>query len=385
MDDLLAPLLTTPTWQDAQRMATDLCAAGNTDALAEAIHHALTPALTLTTALPSDEAAADTRRRLLDLAVVVADDVSTTDLAATLWLDIARGRSRAMAFEAAARAFAYEPDRTETLELITDLARRENTSESDGSRSWLRRLAREGVLTRNAIERFEAALEPPEPRTPDDDLWHRMLQAADDQARSLVEELEKDGRLDAARQLVLARWESVHLRAPEGGRFYGVLEAMVAKVPPGRERGELLCLTARVGLSADGDTPSKLALLTRSIEDAPDFEPAYELLEEIFTESPEMADEFTIARVPTVIGRTIVEAKFDKHVPLGRFMINPQYLFAGVGRFECNVALFRRIRSNSQAKFVPSPEGAARRRRRDNRGEIAGQSHCSRQSEGEPA
>jgi len=154
----------------------------------------------------------------------------------------------------------------------------------------------EGVLGRDAFERFEATLERPGPRTADDDLWSRMMQAAGDEADALVEELEKDGRLDATRRLVVARWDGVDLLAPEGRRFYGVLRPMIAKMPRSPARGELLFIAARVGLVADGDQPLHLALLLRALEDAPDHEPAYELLEEIFSESPELVDDDAIER-----------------------------------------------------------------------------------------
>ena len=51
-----------------------------------------------------------------------------------------------------------------------------------------------------------------------------------------------------------------------------------------------------MGLVADGDQPLHLALLLRALEDAPDHEPAYELLEEIFSESPELVDDDAIER-----------------------------------------------------------------------------------------
>jgi len=230
MDDLLSPLLAAPSGLDAQEIAKKLCEAGNTDALAEAIHRAL--------ALAGTDS--DMRGRLLDLAVVVADEVSTYDLAATMWLDVARGRTHSWAFEAVARAFAYVPEREESLDVAAEIARREDLREALGALSWLRRLVHEGVLGREALERFEAALERPGPRTADDDLWSRMLQAAGDEADALVEELEKDGRLDATRRLVVARWDGVDLLAPEGRRFYGVLRPMIAKMPRSPARGELL-------------------------------------------------------------------------------------------------------------------------------------------------
>jgi len=165
MDDLLGALLAAPSGLDAQQLAKDLCAAGGTDALADALH---------------------------------------------------------------------------------------------------RRLVRDGILGRDAFERFEAALDPPAPRTPDDDLWDRVLQAAGDEAAALIEELASDGRLDGARRLVVTRWEGVDCYAPEGRRFYGVLRAMVKRMPPGRERGELLFLSARVGCAADGDVPTQPGCRTRS-------------------------------------------------------------------------------------------------------------------------
>ena len=148
----------------------------------------------------------------------------------------------------------------------------------------------------DAFERFEAALERPGPRTPDDDLWDRMLQAAGDDAAALVEELEKDGRFDAARRFGVARWDGIDLLAPEGRRSYGLLHPMIAKMPRGPARGEVLFIAARAGLIADGDQPLHLALLLRALEDAPHLEPAYELLEEIFSESPELVDDDAIDR-----------------------------------------------------------------------------------------
>jgi len=94
MDDLLGPLLAAPSGLEAQQLAKDLCAAGGTDALADAIHRALAPA----------GADGEARGRLLDLAAAVADEVSTYELAATLWLDVARGRTGDLAFHAVARA-----------------------------------------------------------------------------------------------------------------------------------------------------------------------------------------------------------------------------------------------------------------------------------------
>lgn len=185
MPDFAGRVLEAPTDAVAAAAARESVAAGASDEVANAALGGL----------------ADPRQRSRCLAAlaIVADEVSTTSLAASCWLEVGRalgdeGRSHAgetsaaddalsktreRAFEALARSFAFEPARSEALEVVTSLAQVGNAGEALAANRWLRGLVRDGHILPGDVQRFdEAVVRRLHPEAADDPMLARLERAS---------------------------------------------------------------------------------------------------------------------------------------------------------------------------------------------------------------